>query len=90
MHQSMSRSPPLDFSEANKIAPLKIPISMLEFPHGRFWGASVKDVTHFFGERLISRGDSTVGVLTFMKAIHVQLAYKRRDICMFEVLSVNL
>jgi hypothetical protein len=49
----------------------------------------VKDVTHFFGERLVSKEDSTVEVLTFMKAIHVQLAYKRRDICMFEVLSIK-
>lgn len=34
MHQSMSRSASLDLSKANKIAPLEIPIAMLEFPHG--------------------------------------------------------
>lgn len=47
----------------------------------------MKDVTHFMGERFTSRAQSTVSALTFMKAIHVQLAYKRGDVCMFEVLS---
>lgn len=74
MNECMPRSPALYLSEADEVATFEVASAVLELPKRRLGRASVKDIAYYAGHQPSSIWRD--GKHTFMKAIHIELAYE--------------
>lgn len=85
----MPRRSSLNFPQPSKITSFKIAISMFKLPQRRFGRSSMKDITDCQQVVNLLRWGMSLGRITFMESIHIELTHKGRNIGMLKVLPGN-
>jgi hypothetical protein len=88
MLKGVPRCSSFDLSQPNQVPALEASLSMLKFPQGGIRRPLLEYIADWVSVSNNNDAQSSYGpwaVLTFVKAIHVELPYKGRDIGMFEV-----
>lgn len=85
MYQGMSGRPSLDLPQTVQIPPLEIASTMFKFPQRRVGGSGVKHVADYVTMSSYSNAGRSLEP-TFVKAIHVELPNKGRNVGMLKVL----